>query len=297
MRTSGMSETSATGKNTDHVRDLLRRAPVFHDQDLSTLEIEPMGSTVNLVFKIGFGSKSYALRIPGRERFINPFSEYQNQNSASAAGSAPQCLWYDDVTGSLLTAWLPRARPIRAEDIEDSARRGALSQTLAGIHYDTQPFCDGFAPADALAWNLRGPAGQHPRIQGLSARADELMKDMAPVVVNCHGDPVCANILVLDDSPGAVWFVDWEYSHRTTPYWDLAILCNSIDADNAFTRSLIDDYNQYCSEYSAVRLVPSKLKLFRGLTALISAAWIVNHAEPGTDAESMIRVAREFLDA
>ena len=100
----------------------------------------------------------------------------------------------------------------------------------------------------------------------------------------------------MPESPsGAVQFVDWEYSHRTTPYWDLAILCNSIEIPRALVHELIDDYNRHSSEYGAERLEPSQLKLFQGLTALISAAWLINHPESGTGAASMIRVAQKFL--
>ena len=55
-----------------------------------------------------------------------------------------------------------------------------------------------------------------------------------------HNDLVLENILI--DDTGRIWIIDWEYSSMTSPYWDLATICNSFELDGAQSRELLDSY-------------------------------------------------------
>jgi thiamine kinase-like enzyme len=175
-----------------------------------------------------------------------------------------------------------------------------LLYSLAGLHLSDEPFVDKISPGDALAWNLNALGGVSDKLEPQVKQAQRFLQQVDEPWQNCHGDVVLQNILVTPEHQ--IVLVDWEYSHQSTAYWDLAILLNDIDADGAQMQSIIDIYNDELSIRGAKQLDNELLGLFRGLLALISVLWGLHESGKSLDElasdkliKQQLRWARHYL--
>lgn len=258
------------------------------------LRIAPQASTGNRVFRVDTETESYSLRIPGRYRYIPFESEQQNQRLASLAEIAAPIEYGDDHV--LISHWV-NGESLSADRIGLPVLAGQVGETLARLHQLPHPFCDPIGPVDALEWNLaqlRHPGGKFSRLSARARQRFSHVVDWQPV--NCHGDPVLANIFL--DPRGEIRFIDWEFSHRTAAEWDLAVIANEAAVVPSVFAHLLDAYNRHrCTTINLSQLEP-----YRGLIGLISALWCdveLGH-NPGNQhlaatLERQLEIARVYL--
>jgi aminoglycoside phosphotransferase (APT) family kinase protein len=186
----------------------------------------------------GFGSLTYRARREGQlyalkistdrsVRLPQRRFELLVLESAAAAGLAPRPLASDADQRVLVLEWLAGTCMSEASAKQPDA---ALASLLRGVHA---------LPLPALRRVMRPRAwidhyGQALKLCGLglgrelSARAaaflERLEAEPPAELCVCHSDLHRLNVLVREAGPnrGALALLDWEYSHLSEPFWDLA---------------------------------------------------------------------------
>ncbi|GJL81375.1 MAG: hypothetical protein DHS20C01_10090 [marine bacterium B5-7] len=252
------------------------------------------------MYQVDLGDCWRVVRIPARRRFIKPAAEYANQNHAAKIHLAPGVIGYGASYGVIVCEWLKGYRSMTPMDVQDDRIRKRLAVTLATLHHQTPPFANHIDPAQALEWNLIKPATDDSRIKPLIGMAIERLEDIDPLQpVNCHGDPVCGNILI--DTTSAMngmidcRLIDWEYSHISHPAIDLAIVLEDIGADKSSRHQFVSDYNRQVKTCGGQGVSINDVSRLRAVTALISAAFAINHNACPGDVERLIETAEQRL--
>ena len=254
---------------------------------------EPMPGRGNRVYRLRLDGRDFVMRFPGRARFIDVVAEYRNQCRAADAGVAPAAVGLDRNSGAIVSRWLTGGRSDSRAGVDDAA----LAHCLARVHHATAPFADLIDPHRALEWNLTSRVRTDERVRRLAPRAvDRIRRLPAASPLNCHGDPTSGNVIGGDDDLPVPQLIDWEYSHRGHAAWDLAIACNDRDADTDRAGALLDHYNSAAAGYGATPVEPVALVILRGVTALASAAWLVNHGGDDKDIAETVEYAARWLD-
>ncbi|HEY2685567.1 MAG TPA: phosphotransferase [Steroidobacteraceae bacterium] len=143
--------------------------------------------------------------------------------------------WLEGVAMSESSAKLPDARlAALLRDIHalplPSVRR-VMSARDWVQHYDHA--------LDCAARGVRELAG---RAQDALRRLDKMQA--APNLCICHSDLHRLNVLTLEGGPrpGALALIDWEYSHLSEPFWDLAGWSANNDLEVPARHALLDLY-------------------------------------------------------
>jgi thiamine kinase-like enzyme len=214
----------------DQAREALKRIPALAGL-ADDAAIARLGGLTNLVFRVEAGGERYCLRIPGKgtEEYINRAHEEVAAREAARAGVSPQVLHFDPDSGLMVTRFIDAAvtmspeafksrpgAPARAgvafRQLHDSDARftfrfelfGMIEEYLKVLSTKDVALPEGYHDIVAEARDVRAALEAHP------AR-----------LVACHCDPLCENFL---DTGERMWIVDWEYSGRNDPLWDLGDL-------------------------------------------------------------------------
>jgi thiamine kinase-like enzyme len=188
---------------------------------------------VNHTYRVQRDGQTFALRLSGN-RTLATHGEWECRVLliAAGAGLAPPVVYCDPAAGILVSQWV-EGRSWTSQDTAGAGidRMAALmrrihalmppqpprSVTIAGwVDYYAGLLKGGSAPASARARSLRPAADERLHaLTGLAARQ-----------VLCHGDLHPLNLIQTDRSLAVL---DWEYSHVTDPYWDLAAWSSAND--------------------------------------------------------------------
>lgn len=280
------------------LREIMRRVPGFCGA--ADFSIARVGGAGNRAFRVECGAARACLRLADRDRYIGHDAERHNAMLAHRLGLAPRVLHADAEAGVLVTEWLADCEVADRRILDRAAARRGLVEALARLHGSRAPFRDAISPERALDWNLRN-AGRGAQGGALYRKARAFLR-AHPVrcARNCHGDPVSSNLLRL---AGGEWrLIDWEYSHRTTPCWDLAVVLNDLDASDAECRTFCEDYNASLPALGRRDPVePRTLRLYRGVLALVGALWLEREAgaarldDAARTRDRQLILARRFL--
>jgi aminoglycoside phosphotransferase (APT) family kinase protein len=204
---------------------------------------------VNSSYRVGREGRQYVLRVASAgssslELGLDRAWEMRVLQAASGAGLAPVVEYCDPPAGILVVRWaMGRSwSPDEAREPGNIQKIGALVRRIQALPTP--------APARAMssaAWVdfyrhalLRTPSGgqQMPRADALLA-ALERFAAASPVL--CHGDLHRLNLL---DADGALLALDWEYSHISDPFWDLAGWSSNSDLGDEARHRLLSGYLQ-----------------------------------------------------
>ncbi|MHA1524595.1 MAG: choline/ethanolamine kinase family protein [Alphaproteobacteria bacterium] len=217
--------------------------------DHAGAQITRLGGLTNLVFRVETGGRDVCLRLAGAgtEDYIDRKVEAHNARAAAAAGVGPKVIHADAATGVMVTQFLSgcqtmtpalfastpgaAARAGRAlRRLHDSGQKfqhrfelfAMIDEYLALLEKKPVPFPKGYHQVLGQAEAMRAALAVHPG-------------DLAP----CHCDPLAENFL---DDGTTMWIVDWEYSGRNDPLWDLGDLSVEGSFDAATEEELINAY-------------------------------------------------------
>lgn len=287
-----MSHSFIAPDEAELVARVLARVPVLADEIVE--DVLRLPGRDNRVFCVQLASRKVGIRVSGRRRFIDIASEYHNQAIAARAGLAPRPIGYLADAGVIVSEWLEAvpltgagSRPTQWPDVVRS---------LARLHSCSTPFADMLSPQYALRWNLTGMARHERRISCLAQSAlDQCLQADRQPMVNCHGDPGLANLLQSTTSDEGLRFIDWEFSHRSTAAWDIALLCNDATLDDVESAGFVRSYNGQAAMLGATGVEQRLIDTMRGVAALASAAWLINHACSEADIGQQLEIAGHFL--
>lgn len=210
--------------------EAIGRITEFQDVEPEEIAWEHLSGMTNVNCLARFRGVELVVRFPGEgtERFIDRQAEVTNSRSAYAAGLTNDIALFDPADSVLVSAMVQHARPHTASDSHDPTILHAVTGMLKRTHQELA-FANDFSPFGLLAtFNEMAHDAGHRGSADLDVAASAI-SELRPILestavrrVACHNDPVPENFLETDDG---LLLIDWEYSGRNDPAWDLASLC------------------------------------------------------------------------
>ena len=254
--------------------EAIGRIAEFQDVEPGEIVWEHLSGMTNVSCLARFRGVELVVRFPGEgtERFIDRRAEVTNLRSARLAGLTNEIALFDPADSVLISAVVRNARPHSAADRLDSGILHAVTGILKRTHQQLA-FANDFDPFGLLA---TFSSMAHESGHGGSADLDKAASAIAqlrPILespdvarVACHNDPVPENFLETDD--GLV-LIDWEYSGRNDPAWDLASLC--LEWDLTTTQEL-EVLAAYASDDE---LLHQRVTTYRPVADLVWSVWAI----------------------
>lgn len=211
---------------------------------------------VNETYRVRRDGKSYALRVPSERGQPGADRSWECRvvTAAAGAGLAPPVHFCEPAAGVLVSGWIDGRTP-GPHDLEGPGL-ARVAGLIRRVHALDLPLpVRAVTPSEWVELytaQLRqqreddeaaGPAGTGAAARRLRRAADDrlnlLARQPSPQTALCHGDVHRLNLV---DTGVSLLLLDWEYSHVTDPYWDLASLCSSADFGVARRLELLRAY-------------------------------------------------------
>ncbi len=225
------------------IESIIKSIPLLSKLPFDTLEIQKLSGLSNRNYLIFTQEQRYILRIPRQStnRFINRDSESYNAEIAQQLGIAPKCLWRGEgeQEGISLTEFINNTNHFESDNKKPI---NTFAKTLATLHRSKKPFkstLDNKSIAIKLNQYFKLCSCSQQKLlkadyqKTLSLLETPLCKRPS---VPSHIDLITENILQQDNK---IWLIDWEYSAMASPFWDIAIFCNSAGLDSNRSKKLL----------------------------------------------------------
>src|SRR3954447_365044 len=263
---------------------------------LASLGLESDGAVVRLasvsneVFRVGTGDDALVVRLPARlRRAADRREELRNADNAARAGLAPEVLHADVERGGLVTRHSD-GRALTPDDVQgDDDLIALVGRTLARVH--TLPTgAYRFDPIAVIDAHLDDLSDRHDLARHRAARA-ALPAPAAVELRLCHNDPWPGNIIVRDRT---ALLVDWEYSGRNDPAWDLADFLVEADVGADAETALLRAY----ADTDDVDEWRERVRAWRPAVDLLWSLWSVVEHDAGNAADDfMVEADRRLARA
>ena len=249
-----------------------------HLHAFSAARLRRINSDSHQVFELVSDSLHAALKAHRNitSRFIDFDAEAKNEAIAIRLDLAPKALFCDQ--NFKLIQWVENSEPLNLCRLDANTKIDLVVDTLATLHQSTPPFTDTITVKQAVKWNLSMAANDKMESSYWQHTLDwlESVEDDLPRV-NCHGDLVAENILIQNhNGKTQAVLIDFEYSHVSVPYWDLANLVLAADLGRDAQQYLLD---RYATTINPDLFQPSKelferfIEIIRGVNQL----WYANN--------------------
>jgi len=261
-----------------NLETIFQGIPQLCKRPFSDIKCEALSGETNKNVLLSVDKQKYVLRIPRQtsNTFINREDEAHNSKIAETLELSPLNLWREvdikqGITGLSLTSYMEHSRISEKSDFENPQFLKRISNLLITLHNSKAPFIgllDKRRIAHALTQYFEFCNHKNKLLlkdaYKKSIKLLEEIKYDRPAVPS-HVDLVKENILV---TPDKIWLIDWEYSAMSSPFWDIAILCNSGRLEestaNTFLQSVLIDNHENDIQC---------LKHYRFITKTISDCW------------------------
>lgn len=240
-----------------HLRQHLEELADFPLEDFA---IEPLPSITNAVYRIyptsaQANTPAYVLRLSKikMQNRLNRQNESHNEGLAQSWGLCKKPI-YNNALGVRLSQHHPQYPQARVHDLSNPLWRTILAQQLKKLHQQPAVFHGVLDLSKQIHAYLQdaGP-GQRERLQGQGENLiqqwlilEERSQQLAIHATNLHGDLTLGNIL-LNHQQQHLLLIDWEYSTLGNPLWDLAILTNAAQWQEADLADFLRIYSAQTS--------------------------------------------------
>ena len=272
------------------VIEALEASGRFGTAALCRAVIEPAGGLTNRSYRVTIGSERYVLRLPGpgTGAYIDRQQEAHNAGAAARLGLAPQVMYADPRRGIQLVRYLEGGRALDARAFRDPAILEQAVGLLARLHRSGVVFRGEMAFFPKLAQYCRITEHRRPELLAPLAaprhRAENLrrwIENGAEAPCPGHVDPAPSNFMRIEDAERRLYLLDWEYSARCEPMWDLADLSAEAGLSEEQDAHLLSCYYGRVGPEREDRFVA-----WKGLLHLLAAAWAAARlATDGDDAD------------
>lgn len=220
-------------------KSIINDIPQFSGIPESQIKVETLSGLSNKNYLLSTPKNHYVLRLTRKatNTFINRDNEAHNTKIAQQLGVAPKNCWREkspskEYTGVSLTTYISNSRTLTTDDVNNSETLNNVAKTLTTLHNSKKVFKgkldnQKIAKHLSLYFDLCSKQQQQSlqsNYQSSLKLLDEIKNDRP--AVPSHIDMVKENILLQDKK---VWLIDWEYSAMASPFWDIAMFCNSAD--------------------------------------------------------------------
>ena len=243
--------------------DIFRRIPLLASLNPQAFVITPLCGLTNLNFHLRYQHHDYVLRVPknGSCDFIDRDIEAFNEDQIIKKGFAPEVIWREG-SGLSLSRCIRQSRSLTKADFNDERNIALLIERIKALHLPDIHF----KGQNDVIELLKGYSEMST--QGKSHIASDRLNKAIKIhqtihahdnrLVSSHNDLVLENLLI--DEQQKLWLIDWEYSGVSSPYWDLATVCNSAQLDETgrshllslYSRSISPLYLEYLAGYQYI---------------------------------------------
>lgn len=255
-------------------REIFQRIPLLASLHPQAFQITPLCGLTNLNFHLRYQHHDYVLRVPKNEscHFIDRHIEAFNEDQIIKKGFAPEVIWRDE-TGLSLSRCIRHSRSLEKVDFNDEDIITALADRLKVLHQSDIQFKG--------QTDIIGLSNQYSEMSahGNSHITDDRLNRAFSIhetihahddrLVSSHNDLVLENLLI--DDQQILWLIDWEYSGLSSPYWDIATVCNSAQLEETGRDKLLNIYN--CVNSS---LVKEHLTGYQYILQLLTIGWLAS---------------------
>ena len=262
---------------------VFKRIPLLQSFRVDDFKVSRLAGFTNYNFHLKNSANDWVLRIPKQEtnQFINRAFEASNVDAVTQSGLTPEVVWRDN-SGLSLTTNCAQARPFKLEDMRNESTLISLLKCIARLHTGRFKFCGEIDLVELVIRHFdQLPEGSIALLKPyLTITMEKLsvFEKQDKLKVPSHNDLVLENILIQADQ--RLWIIDWEYSALTSPYWDLATLCNSARFDTAQNRHLLDLYGVEAFDLDA-RILGN----YQYVLQFLSTCWMATFSDHQLDTE------------
>ncbi len=290
---------STTATAVIDLKDTIKRIPLLAKIPYESLTISALAGETNQNYLVSINNNSnhntniktddrtgneadnnkYILRCPRKETndFINREDEAYNAKICEALGLSPANVWREigankKPTGLSLSQFIETSRVTTANDFKNTFFLEKIAKYLIIFQTSKSDF-QGVRDKQDLSKSLTEYYNLCNQEQKSALAADyrEAIDSLANIddnraLVPSHIDCTKENILI---SKEKLWFIDWEYSAMSSPFWDIATLCNSAEFNQheaeCFLKMVLKNENKSDSQ---------TLKQYRFIAKTISQCWV-----------------------
>ena len=277
------------------VRDVLAATGLFSERAVDCAEVVPVtGGLTNHSYRITVGTERYVLRMPGAGTgaHIDRKQEAHNARAAARIGIAPEVLHANPRTGIALVRCIDGGRALDEAAFRDPATLDGAVELLARLHRSGAHFRGEMVLFPRLDQYCRLCERRRPDLlaplEGLRHRARglrEWLEGTREPRRPCHIDPAPSNFMRSADSPPRLYLLDWEFSARCEPAWDLA----DFSAEAALSEA--QDRHLLCCYYgTAGPEREDRFLAYKGLLHLLAATWAALRVAHGDEEPGVRRL-------
>lgn len=257
------------------------------------------GGLTNQSYLLQAGDARLVLRLNAEntsELGLDRALEIQALQRASLAGIAP-ALVYSDPEGSVLITEYHGGQRWEATHAGEEDKLQQLARLLKTVHH-LSPI-DGILDLHARAkhyWLTIGEINTSllqtlrtlaPQLQGLFQRARASCTQLCV----CHNDLLAENLLLSDD--GKLIALDWEYAAMSDPYFDLAVIIEGQQMNDASAQALLEYYADM-----PLNAALERLALLRVIYCYLDLLWtLVQGNTPQSIIENKFERLRNLISA
>ena len=280
------------------MHDVLAGTGLFSAQSLAGAEIEPVkGGLTNHSFHVTIDSERFVLRIPGAgtDAYIDRAQEAHNARGAARLGIAPEVIHADPRTGVALSRRIEGGRALDEQAFRDPALLESAVDLLARLHRSDAdfrgemalfPILDRYFRLCRHRPDLLAPLeGPRRRAEGLRRWIEGTREPECP----CHIDPAPSNFVLVAGASPRLYLLDWEFSARCEPIWDLAYLSADAALSEAQDEHLLSCY--YGGGAGSER--EHRFAACKGLAHLLIATWAAVRVADGDEEPGVQRLRSE----
>lgn len=256
------------------IESIIKTIPLLSNIPFKELEIQKLSGLSNKNYFIRTQEQQYVLRIPCKSTnaFINRGNESYNTEIAQQLCIAPKCFWREEgkLTGVSLTEFIDNTVELNSQNQLDK-----IAKVLSKLQSSNKIF-KGTIDNKKIANRLKQyfDLCSRQQQQSLEKNTQKTLTLLKLELSNrsnvpSHVDLVCENILQQEDK---IWFIDWEYSAMASPFWDIAIFCNSAELGSNFNSDLSESLlKQVLDNYQDDDL--QTLNHYRFIAQTVSDCW------------------------
>lgn len=193
------------------------------------LDFHVCGGMTNTNFYVRTGKGEYILRVPGAGTsvMINRHSERKNAVLGQQLGINVPTLYFNEKTGVKITSYIPGAETLNGKTAQWEGNIRKTTELLRRLHTSDIVMENSFSVQreyEKYKAQVEAAGGvQYPGFEEMDAFFYHLMERLETIGLDsrpCHNDLVPENFI--KDENGRIYLIDWEYSGKNDPAWDLA---------------------------------------------------------------------------
>ena len=225
---------------------IFSRIPLLASAHPEDFTIKPLSGLTNFNFHLRGRDGDFVLRVPKKvtSQLIDRRIEAFNEDQVVKQQFAPQVIWRDD-SGLSLSHCITHSRNLHKTDMADESVVALLVEQLRVLHNADIKFKGQTDIIELLKYyfNLMLEEKKHRFAACIhkALRLHQTVHARDNRLVSSHNDLVLENLLI--DEQAKLWLIDWEYSALSSPYWDLATVCNSARLDSRGCLFFLKNYN------------------------------------------------------